>query len=104
MQFPQRTAPLQRGFVGAHHRFGQFGVTGIAAKRVALEVIAQPEIRIILEGRMREVEWGENQTLPAAPQKMDASFEMLYQPLELDLALKGLKDTDVERTVRRLVV
>ncbi len=71
---------------------------------MALEVIAQPELRIILQGRVSQVEWGENQALPITRQKVDAALEMLYQPVKLDLALEGLKETDVKRAIRRLVV
>jgi hypothetical protein len=71
---------------------------------MALDVIAEFELRIIFQCRMCEVEGCENQTLPVARQKVDATFEMRYQAIELDLALKGLKDTNVERAVVRFAV
>jgi hypothetical protein len=53
---------------------------------------------------MCEVEGRESQALSVAWQKVDATFEMRYQAIELDLALKGLKDTYVERAVVRFGV
>ena len=71
---------------------------------MVLEVIAQLELRIVLQGRVRQVERCEDQALPVTRQQMDAAREMLDQPIKVDLALEGLKDTDVERPVGRLVV
>ena len=90
--------------MSAHHRFEQFGVACAFLKRMAFDVIAKFELRIILQGRMCEVEGCENQTLPVARQKVDATLEMRYQDVEFDLAFKGLKDTNVERTVVRFGV
>jgi hypothetical protein len=67
-------------------------------------MLAEYEFRIILQRRMCEVEGRESQTLPVAWQKVDATIEMRYQAIELDLALKGLKDTNVERAVVRFGV
>ena len=69
-----------------------------------LEVTTQLEFRIVLQGRVSQIERCENQTLPVARQQVDAAREMLDQPVKLDLALEGLKNTDVERAVGRLVV
>ena len=68
------------------------------------EVITQFEFRIILQRRVGQVERREHQALPVTRQQVDAAREMLYQPVKLDLALEGLKDPDMERTVGRLVV
>jgi hypothetical protein len=71
---------------------------------MTLDVIAQFELRIVLEGRVRQIERCEHQALPVARQKVDTTLEVIYQPVKLYLALEGLKKTDVKRAVRRLVV
>ena len=53
---------------------------------------------------MSQVEWCKHQALPETRQKMDAAFEMLCKPVKLNRAFEGLKDSDVERTVGRLVI
>jgi hypothetical protein len=87
-----------------HRRFGQFEVAGPGWEFMLRKVIAELEIRIIFQRRVREVEWGEHQTLPVTRKQTDAALEMPYQPFKLHLALEGLENTKMKRAVPFLVV
>ena len=71
---------------------------------MVFEMIAQLEFRIILQRRVGQVERREYQALPVTRQQVNPARKMTCQPVKLDLALEGLEETDMERTVGRLVV
>lgn len=104
MHLPQRFLPIEHRLERCHRRAHEGLVVGAVGQAVTLHMIAQVELGIVFERRVRQVERDERQLLPIALEQMHPLRHMLDQLIVVDGPVEYLERADMQRPRMRFAV
>jgi hypothetical protein len=104
VHLPHRLAAIEHRLEHRHRGAHKRLVVGALGQAMTLNVIAEIEVGIVLEGRMGEIERHEHQLLPVAMQQMHPVRHVLDEFIVIDGSVEDVERSDMQWARMRFAV